>query len=61
MKSILNYIKESILELHHVTWPTQHQMVRLSLISLVFCAITAVIIGIIDYAFSIGITTLINL
>lgn len=54
MKSnvLSNYIRASFEELTKVTWPTKSQAVRLTLIVLAFCAITAVLLGVIDYGFN---------
>jgi len=52
MTAILNYFRESVEELHKVRWPTRQQAIRLSVIVLIFCAISSVIFGAIDGVFS---------
>lgn len=52
MNAILQYINESIAELHQVRWPTRKQAIRLSLIVIGFCAVSALVFGLIDAALS---------
>ena len=48
MNAITTYINEALEELRHVRWPTRQQAVRLSVIVLVFCAVCAVVFGLVD-------------
>lgn len=48
MAALLSYISGSLEELRHVRWPTQQQAVRLSVIVIVFIAITSLAFGIVD-------------
>lgn len=52
MKNITNYLKNSFEELTKVTWPTKNQAVRLTIIVFIFCLLTAVFLGFIDYVFN---------
>jgi preprotein translocase SecE subunit len=52
MNAIVNYIQGSIEELHHVTWPTQQQAVKLTGITVVFIVVSASFFGIVDGLFS---------
>lgn len=57
---IVRYFKDSYQELHKVSWPTKNQAVRISAIVLVFSLLTAAFIGVLDYALTLGVTTLIQ-
>jgi preprotein translocase SecE subunit len=48
MKTFITYIRESIEELRHVRWPTQQQAIRLTVIVIVFIAITSAFFGLTD-------------
>ncbi len=52
MTSIATYFRDSVRELELVTWPTRQQAVRLSGIVLVFTVASALVFGLIDFAFS---------
>jgi preprotein translocase SecE subunit len=52
MNAIVNYIQGCIEELHHVTWPTQQQAVKLTGITVVFIVVSASFFGIVDGLFS---------
>ncbi|PIR48767.1 preprotein translocase subunit SecE [Candidatus Peregrinibacteria bacterium CG10_big_fil_rev_8_21_14_0_10_55_24] len=52
MPQISTYITEAIEELHRVRWPTRQQAVRLSLIVIVFCAVTSLAFGVVDFGLS---------
>lgn len=54
MNSIVTYINESIRELELVRWPTRQQAIRLSVIVLVFTAISAMFFGLVDIIFTNG-------
>lgn len=49
MNALLSYVRGSVEELRHVQWPTQQQAIRLSIIVLVFIAVTSVAFGFIDF------------
>ncbi|MFH1670945.1 MAG: preprotein translocase subunit SecE [Patescibacteria group bacterium] len=49
---VTDYIHEAIEELHHVRWPTRQQAIRLSIIVIVFCAVTSAAFGIVDFGLS---------
>jgi preprotein translocase subunit SecE len=59
--SIKAYFKDSFEELRKVTWPTNEQAVRLTIITLVFSMFVALFFGLLDYVFSLGFTELIDL
>ncbi|MBI5414776.1 preprotein translocase subunit SecE [Candidatus Peregrinibacteria bacterium] len=48
MKSPLDYFKGAVHELKNVTWPTQKQAIRLSIITIVFVLSGAVVFGFLD-------------
>lgn len=52
MNAIKNYIRGSFEELTKVTWPTKNQAVKLTIIVLIFCLITAGLLGVLDFLFN---------
>jgi preprotein translocase SecE subunit len=51
-KTIAQSLVEIVGELKKVTWPSRHEVVRLTGIVLVICIIAGVIIGLFDYGFA---------
>jgi len=43
------YFKSSFQELTKVTWPTQNQAIKLTMIVLGFCVVIAVVLGGVDF------------
>ena len=52
MKNFLDYFKGSVNELKLVTWPKQDELLRLTIINVIFVLIFAVIMGGIDFGFA---------
>jgi len=52
MNAIISYINESLTELHQVRWPTRNQAIRLSIIVIIFCTISALFFGAFDFLLS---------
>lgn len=61
MKNITSYFRESVNELALVTWPKQEELVRMTILTVVFVMITALILGVVDYGFSNGYQWIISL
>jgi preprotein translocase SecE subunit len=61
MNAIINYVNEALTELHQVRWPTRKQAIRLSIIVIGFCAVSALFFGFADYLLSEGINLLLSL
>lgn len=59
--AVSNYLRASFEELTRVTWPTKQQAVKISIIVLIFCLVSAVLLGVIDYLFNEGYGYLVNL
>ena len=57
---LVNYIKESRLELKKVTWPTRKEAIQHSLLVIGISLGTAIILGLADYFFAWGIEQVIN-
>ncbi|KKT74509.1 MAG: hypothetical protein UW70_C0052G0004 [Candidatus Peregrinibacteria bacterium GW2011_GWA2_44_7] len=57
----MRYFSDSFSELRKVTWPTKEQLVQLTIIVIIFSLIVALILGILDYGFSYGFNSLIDL
>lgn len=49
MKAITNYIRGGFEELTKVVWPTKNQAIKLTIIVLVFCLVSALVLGALDY------------
>lgn len=56
----LKYFKESLAELHRVTWPTKRTAIRSTIIVLVFTLIVSTLIALVDYGFTVGLKQLIS-
>lgn len=59
MKPVVEYFSASMAELAKVAWPTRRQTVRLSFVVILFSLVVAIIIGALDYLFSLGLQKLI--
>ena len=58
--SFINYIKETRVELTHVTWPTQKQAIAFTIIVIGVSVGVAALLGFFDAAFAWGLEQLIN-
>lgn len=58
---LVKYIKDSIAELHNVTWPTRKQGIRITTIVFIFMIVAALVLGLLDQFFAWGIRTLLAL
>jgi len=56
-----NYVNQALAELHQVRWPTRQQAVRLSVIVVIFVAISSVAFGVVDYVLAQGVALLLSL
>jgi len=52
MNAFTSYFKESLNELKLVTWPKQEDLLRLTIITVVFVLISSVLLGLLDYSLS---------
>ncbi|MCT4592157.1 MAG: preprotein translocase subunit SecE [Candidatus Gracilibacteria bacterium] len=50
MKKITKYFSECVSELRQVQWPTKHQTIQISIITIVFVFSSAIFIGALDFA-----------
>lgn len=57
----IKFLRESVEELHKVTWPTQAQAVQLVIATIIVVIIAALAIGVLDFSLSAGYEQLINL
>jgi preprotein translocase subunit SecE len=60
MKKFNNYIKESIIELRKVTWPSKKDTYRYSVLVIVISLLIAAFLGGLDYIFNFGLEALIT-
>lgn len=58
--ALIRYFKDSLQELHKVSWPTKNQAVRLTLIVIGFSIAVAIFIGVVDYIFTFAYSYLIK-
>lgn len=61
MNTIRDYIQSALQELNHVTWPTKPQIIKISIIVVIFITVSAVVLGVVDFAFAEFFKTLLNL
>ncbi len=54
MEQFINYIKDTIAELKHVSWPTNRQSIVYTVLVIVISIIVAIYIGTFDFLFSKG-------
>jgi len=57
---ISEYIKETKGEFKHVNWPTKRQTMNFTLLVIGISAATAVVLGILDFIFSLGLEKIIT-
>lgn len=52
MNRLSNYLRATVAEMKHVSWPTQTQAIIYTLLVIAICAVTAVILSGFDYFFT---------
>lgn len=52
MSKIVDFLRESKIELKKVTWPTKQEVIKYTLIVIIFSLITALFLGGLDFVFS---------
>jgi len=52
MSQFINYLKDTVSELKHVSWPTHKQSVVYSALVIVISIIVALFVGLFDFVFS---------
>lgn len=60
MGKISKYVKESIIELKKVSWPTKKETYRYTLLVIGLSLLIASFLGILDFIFNLGLQTLIT-
>ncbi|MFA6405255.1 MAG: preprotein translocase subunit SecE [Candidatus Paceibacterota bacterium] len=50
--SLINYFKETKVELTHVNWPTRKQSIVFSIVVVIISILTAFFLGLFDFIFS---------
>jgi len=61
MQAIIQYFKDSVAEFNNITWPTKKQAVRISVIVLVFMAVSAAVLGALDQVLTVGYQALLKI
>lgn len=59
--NISEYIKETRAEMKHVNWPTRSQAINYSLLVIGISVVTALVLGLFDFVFSLGLEKIISL
>lgn len=59
-KKLITYIRESIIELKKVTWPTKKETTNYTIIIIAISLSVAAFMGIIDYFLNIGVEQIIK-
>ncbi len=54
MNSFINYIKDTVAEMKHVSWPTNKQAITYTVLVVAVSAVAAVYLGLFDYLFQQG-------
>ncbi len=54
MSRFINYLKDTVAELKHVSWPTNKQSVVYTALVIVVSIIVALFVGLFDFVFSRG-------
>ena len=57
----IRYIKERVAEVKRLTWPTKKEVGSYTLVVIVFVVAVAIIIGVLDYLFTNGVSLLANI
>lgn len=60
-KGLGKYFKEVFAEVKQLTWPTRKELISYCLAVIAFCALMAIIIGLLDLAFGSAFNALANL
>ncbi len=60
MNKLTNYLRESVSEMKKVSWPTKKQTTTYTLIVIGFSLGTAIILGILDFFFNLGLEQIIK-
>lgn len=59
MGKINNYVKESVIELKKVTWPTKKETYHYTFMVIGLSLLVAIFLGALDFVFNFGLETLI--
>ncbi len=60
MNTIINYIKETIVEMKKVTWPTKKEAQNYTILVIAISIAIAAFLGVLDYIFNIGFENFLN-
>lgn len=60
MGKINNYVKESVIELKKVTWPTKKETYHYTFMVIGLSLLVAIFLGALDFVFNFGLETLIT-
>lgn len=58
--SLHSYFRDSLTELHRVTWPTREQATKIVIVTLVFVLVSAALFGFLDQLLAWGYATLLK-
>jgi preprotein translocase subunit SecE len=54
MNTFINYLKDTLAELKHVSWPTRTQAIVYTVLVIAVSILVSIFIGIVDFGFSRG-------
>lgn len=54
MEHFINYLKDTVAELKHVSWPTQHQAMNATILVVLISTFVALFIALFDHIFGLG-------
>ena len=60
MENFINYLKETRVEMRHVSWPTKDQTIAYTLLVIALSLFVAVLLGVFDAGFRQAVTYLIS-
>ncbi len=54
MSGFINYLKDTVAEMKHVSWPTQKQSIVYTALVIAISVVVALLVGFFDFGFSKG-------
>ena len=61
MSRLSNYIKDTMEEMKHVSWPTKNQTILFTILVIIISLAVAAYLGLFDYLFSLGLKSVIGI
>ncbi|MDP2691694.1 MAG: preprotein translocase subunit SecE [Candidatus Gracilibacteria bacterium] len=61
MKTAITFLKESVNELKLVTWLKQEELLRKTILVVIFVLISSILLGVLDFGLTLGYQKVLNL